>query len=85
MDGWNTVSISRSENYIILSKGGEYRIIGRDYERPRTQINVTKLVRQGGLIPESYFDGSYYKVKKTKDGRVVICLNEKVKGEDKRG
>lgn len=84
MSDWKKVDISRRGDYLVLEPGGGFPIIGRDWKNRKTQIFVTPLVSKVGLVHKEYFDGSRYRVKKTKDGKVCICLSEKInkEGED---
>lgn len=84
MSDWKKVDISRRGDYLILSPGGGFPIIGREWKQRKTQVFVTKLVSTDGIVHKDYFDGSRYLVKKTKDGKVCICLSEKIskEGED---
>lgn len=71
LSGWVNASVCRVGNYIVLKKDGAFPV----QHGQRTRVAITRLM---GEVHPSYFDGSRYKVKRVLDGRIAVCLDEKL-------
>lgn len=75
------VTLGKNANYIVLipqklSTSTSVRV-GKGV-CGETYISMNKAVYSHGFLSESLFDGTRYAVKKTKDGKICICLKEVV-------